>query len=69
VFRDTNERFYRLLEEFRAITGMGCLLNTSFNRAGEPMVETPADAYAAFCRSGLDMLVLNNYVVERDGKR
>jgi carbamoyltransferase len=68
VFRETNERFYRLLQEFRMITGLGCVLNTSFNLSGEPIVESPADAYGVFCRSGMDMLVLGNYVVESDGK-
>ena len=68
VFRETNERYYRLLQEFKMITGIGCVLNTSFNLAGEPIVESPADAYGVFCRSGMDVLVLDNYVVERDGK-
>jgi carbamoyltransferase len=68
VFRETNERFYRLLQEFKTITGTGCVLNTSFNLSGEPIVESPADAYGAFCRSGMDWLVLGNYVVEHDGK-
>jgi carbamoyltransferase len=69
VFRETNERLYRLLQEFKMITGTGCVLNTSFNLSGEPIVETPADAYGAFCRCGMDMLVLGNYVVERNGIR
>jgi carbamoyltransferase len=68
VTRETGGRFYRLLQEFRLITGTGCLLNTSFNLSGEPMVESPADAYRVFCRSGMDMLVLGNYVVERNGR-
>jgi carbamoyltransferase len=68
VFKDTNERYYTLLQEFKKITGIGCFLNTSFNLSGEPIVESPNDAYAAFCRSGLDLLVLNDCLVEKDGK-
>lgn len=69
VFRTTSERYYLLLQEFKKITGFGCFLNTSFNMSGEPIVETPADAYRTFCRSGMDLLVLNDYVVEGNGKR
>jgi carbamoyltransferase len=68
VFKKTSERYYRLLQEFKTITGIGCVLNTSFNLSGEPVVESPADAYRTFCGSGMDRLVLNNYVVENNGK-
>jgi carbamoyltransferase len=68
VFKKTSERYYRLLQEFKTITGIGCVLNTSFNLSGEPVVESPADAYRTFCGSGMDLLVLNNYVVENNGK-
>jgi carbamoyltransferase len=42
------------------------LMNTSFNLKGEPIVNTPADAYSTFMRSGLDLLVLGNYLVTKD---
>ncbi len=48
VRQDHNERLYRLLKEFDAITGVPVLLNTSFNVKGEPIVETPDDAVKCF---------------------
>ncbi len=57
--------FGRLLEAFRAETGVGVLLNTSFNLKGEPICGSPADALATFTRSGLDFLVLERAIVER----
>lgn len=54
-----------LLLEFEARTRLPVLLNTSFNDAGEPVVETPDDAIATFLSTGLDLLVLENYLVEK----
>jgi carbamoyltransferase len=62
---DFNPGYYRILEEFSRRTGIGGVLNTSFNLHGEPMVYHPADAIATFLNSGLDMLVLDRYVVTR----
>jgi predicted NodU family carbamoyl transferase len=63
LVRDTdNPRFYRVLRFFRELTGLPVLLNTSFNRAGEPVVESPDDALRCFARSGLDALVIGDYV-------
>lgn len=58
-------RYHRLLCEFAALTGLPVLLNTSFNRAGEPIVCTPADAVQCFLRSGLDALVMGDYLIRR----
>lgn len=55
----------RLLGEFRQRTGVGVLLNTSFNLAGEPMVGSVAEACSTFLRSELDFLVVEDCVVER----
>ena len=57
----------RLIERFDAITGVPMVLNTSFNRNGEPIVCTPDDALECFAASGLDALVLEDLVLERDG--
>ena len=43
-----NAKFYDLLKNYKNITGIGCILNTSFNDAGEPIVETPLDALITF---------------------
>jgi carbamoyltransferase len=58
-----DESFHRLLEAFHRRTGCPVLLNTSFNRAGEPIVRTPADAFRCFVAAGLDVLVLGQLVV------
>jgi carbamoyltransferase len=60
-----NPRFYRLLERWGEVSGMPVLLNTSFNLRGEPIVTSPQDALSTFMRSGLDLLVLENFVVRK----
>jgi carbamoyltransferase len=65
IRRETNSRYYRIVERFGEATGVPVLLNTSFNLRGEPIVNTPADALSTFIRSGLDMLVLGPYLVEK----
>jgi carbamoyltransferase len=65
VHKDTNPRFYRLLEKFEAKTGCGVLVNTSFNVRGEPIVCTPEDAYRCFMRTEMDVLVLENCVLSK----
>jgi carbamoyltransferase len=65
VDSDTNPRFARLLQAFERLTGCPILLNTSFNLNYEPIVCTPADALICFIRSGLDVLVLEDYVIDR----
>ena len=65
VFRDTNPRYYGLIERFAQATGMPAVLNTSFNLKGEPVVNTPANAFNTYTKSEMDMLVLGNFVVEK----
>jgi carbamoyltransferase len=64
VERDTNPRYYRLIEEFAKISGIPIVLNTSFNE-NEPVVCRPQEALACFLRTRMDMLVLGDYLVER----
>ena len=63
VHRETNPRFYRLLEAFEAQTGCAVLINTSFNVRGEPIVCTPEDAYRCFMRTEMDVLVMEDRVL------
>jgi carbamoyltransferase len=63
VHRDDNPLFHRLLEEFRKKTGCAVLVNTSFNVRGEPIVESPEDAYRCFMRTEMDVLVLGKYIL------
>lgn len=65
VRRDQNERCYQLLRHFEERTGVPVLLNTSFNRRHEPLVETPADACRAFLAMNLDALVLENHLLTK----
>lgn len=64
VSRSTNPRFWQLLNDFKALTGIPVLLNTSFN-IQEPIVCTPEQAIATFRRSEVDCLVLNNQLIVR----
>jgi carbamoyltransferase len=60
-----NPRFYELIRKFYARTGVPMIINTSFNIAGEPIVETPAHALSCLLRSGLDYCVLEDRLVQK----
>ncbi|MFM7069771.1 MAG: carbamoyltransferase C-terminal domain-containing protein, partial [Actinomycetes bacterium] len=62
----TNPEFAQLIAAFAERTGCPVVLNTSFNSRDEPVVCTPADAYRTFRRTGLDVLVLEDCLVERE---
>jgi carbamoyltransferase len=66
VHRDDNPRYHALLERFHQRTGCPVLVNTSFNVRGEPIVESPLDAWRCFMRTGLDVLVLGNFLLRKD---
>jgi len=65
VNKSTNPRYYKLIEEFEKITGVPILINTSFNVRGEPIVNTPEDAYRCFMRTEMDYLVIGNLFFEK----
>lgn len=67
VEESKNERLYQLLKAFKAKTGIGILVNTSFNVAGEPVVCSIEDAIRTFYSSGIDVLVVGNYIIEKSG--
>lgn len=62
VHKETNPRYYELIEEFKKLTGYGVIVNTSFNVRGEPIICTPEDAYRCFMRTEMDYLVIGNFV-------
>jgi len=64
VDKNISPRYYGLIDAFRKKTGIPILLNTSFNE-NEPIVNSPAEAYACFHRTKMDVLVLENIVIER----
>jgi carbamoyltransferase len=65
VSKEANPAFYALLCAFKALTGYGVLVNTSFNVRGEPVVCSPADAYRCFMATGMDYLVIGDWLFEK----
>jgi len=63
VHKETNQIFYNLLQEFDKITNCPLLVNTSFNVRGEPIVNTPEDAFKCFMGTGLDALTIGNFIL------
>lgn len=63
--KDKTEPFYKLLKEWKKQTGISVLLNTSFNKKGMPIVETPTEAIDFFLNCNLDVLVINNYFITK----
>jgi carbamoyltransferase len=66
VFEEASPRYHGLIKRFAQATGIPAILNTSFNLKGEPIVNTPANAFSTFYRSEMDMLFLGNFVVEKE---
>jgi carbamoyltransferase len=66
VERSVNPRYWELISEFDALTGVPVVMNTSFNLRGEPIVCEPKDAVRTFFSSGMDFLVLGDFVVAKD---
>lgn len=65
VRENVNPRYYRLISEFENLTGVPVVLNTSFNVAGEPIVESPAQAIQDFYSTGLDALALGEFLLRK----
>jgi carbamoyltransferase len=65
VSESGNRDFYQLISTFKKISGCSVLLNTSFNIRGEPIVESPAQAYRCFMRTGMDNLVIENFFLDK----
>ena len=66
VDSDHHARFHRIVERFKERTGTPVLINTSFNVRGEPMVNSPADAYRCFMATGMDALVLESFLLLKE---
>jgi carbamoyltransferase len=65
IHQETNPRFHDLISQFEQRTGCPVLINTSFNVRGEPIVNTPEDAYRCFMRTGMDYLVMENILLNK----
>ena len=66
VHKETNERYWKLIDKFKEKTGYGVIVNTSFNVRGEPIVCTPEDSYRCFMRTEMDYLVLGDYLFSKE---
>ena len=65
VRQDTNKRFYDLISKFKEKTGCSVIVNTSFNVRGEPIVNSPTDAFNCFMGTELDYLVIGNCILDK----
>ena len=65
VRREDNPRYYDVIKAFQSLTGYPVVVNTSFNVRGEPIVQSPEDAYRCFMRTEMDFLVLGSYLLDK----
>lgn len=65
VKREWNERFYELIAAFYGLTGIPLVLNTSFNIMGKPIIHSVEDALGLFYTTGMDVLVIEDYLLEK----
>jgi carbamoyltransferase len=65
VHKETNPRYWTLIDQFKQQTGYGLVVNTSFNVRGEPIVCTPEDAYKCLMRTEMDYLVVGNFIFDK----
>ena len=65
VHKETNEKYYKLIKKFKEKTNCPVIVNTSFNVRGEPIVNTPQDAFNCFMGTELDNLVIGNFYLEK----
>jgi carbamoyltransferase len=65
VHKETNLRYWQLINQFKRLTGFGVIVNTSFNVRGEPIVCTPEEAYKCFMRTEMDYLVVGDYLFDK----
>lgn len=69
VYEHVNPGYHGMIRRFGEKTGVPVVMNTSFNLKGEPIVEHPAHAFNTFSRSGMDLLLLENYIIDADAKK
>ncbi|MDA8890649.1 carbamoyltransferase [Candidatus Pelagibacter sp.] len=68
VHKETNEKYFKLIQKFKEKTNCPVLVNTSFNVRGEPIVNTPLDTYNCFMGTELDKLVIGNCYLEKNSQ-
>ncbi len=65
MHQDTNPRYYALIKRFKELTGCPVIVNTSFNVRGEPIVESPEDAFRCLMGTDLDFLAVGNAILRK----
>jgi carbamoyltransferase len=65
VHKETNPRYYALIKRFKELTGCPVIVNTSFNVRGEPIVESPEDAFRCLMGTDLDFLAVGNAILRK----
>ena len=65
VSKKTNPKYWELINEFKKITGLGVLVNTSFNVRGEPIVNSPEDSFKCFINTEMDYLIVENFLYQK----
>ena len=66
VHKETNSKYYKLISEFKKKTGCPVIVNTSFNVRGEPIVNTPEDAFKCFLGTEMDVLAIENCFLRKE---
>ena len=66
VHKDTNQKYYNLINQFKKITNCPVIVNTSFNVRGEPIVCSIEDAFNCFMGTNLDLLVIEDFILFKD---
>lgn len=65
VSKTTNPKYWNLINDLKKITSVGVIVNTSFNVRGEPIVNSPEDAFKCFMNTEMDYLVVENFLYEK----
>jgi carbamoyltransferase len=65
VEKSQNKEYYDVISKYKEKSGVGAIINTSFNMAGQPIVNNPHDAYDTFIRTKMDILVLDNIIIDK----
>lgn len=69
VNKKINPKYWKLINEFKKVTGVGVLVNTSFNVRGEPIVNSPEDAFKCFMNTEMDILVIDNFIYKKTDQK
>ena len=65
VSKDSNPLYYELINQFYKVTGIPVIINTSMNVMGEPIVNTPEQAYSMIIKTDMDYLMMGNYMISK----